>query len=412
MNYIVLSLLVLSPIKSVISGNIFEAVKDQNLPLKQNDATVNNFTQVTRKLGYETTVFEVTTEDGYISKMFRMHNPNCTEIKKKPIMLIHGLLESADAYLDLGPGAGLGYLTSDACYDVWFPNIRGNYYARAHKTLNPDTDREFWRFYGQEMAVYDIPAFIDFVLDKTGQKQLNLVTFSLSGGLFFMTTSDKPEYNDKVSLYIPLAPATRLKHSKSTLLRLLATGGSIVDTLKPVTRLGEEILYRGSGVQSLMELLCSLPNVLKGPQTVCSGFIGLLDSFHPGSISAETDSRVYFHFPAGTSLKTLSWLGQLIEKKTYQKFDYGAKKNMELYQCETAPHYDVSKMTVPTVTFHGKHDHLVDSRDMKWLLHQMPNVLEYIVVDDPLWNHLDMVHGSDAPKLVYAKIMDYLKKYE
>ena len=40
----------------------------------------------------------------------------------------------------------LAYLLSEAGYDVWMGNFRGNGYSRHHITLDPDTDREFWKF--------------------------------------------------------------------------------------------------------------------------------------------------------------------------------------------------------------------------------------------------------------------------
>ena len=38
-----------------------------------------------------------------------------------------------------------GYLLSDAGYDVWLGNFRGNYYSMAHQELDPE-EFEFWDF--------------------------------------------------------------------------------------------------------------------------------------------------------------------------------------------------------------------------------------------------------------------------
>ena len=38
-----------------------------------------------------------------------------------------------------------GYLLSDAGYDIWLGNFRGNYYSMAHQELDPE-EFEFWDF--------------------------------------------------------------------------------------------------------------------------------------------------------------------------------------------------------------------------------------------------------------------------
>jgi len=51
-------------------------------------------------------------------------------------------------------------------YDVWLGNNRGNRYATNHVTLST-AEIEFWQTNYIDMGIYDIPAFIDFILDKT-----------------------------------------------------------------------------------------------------------------------------------------------------------------------------------------------------------------------------------------------------
>ena len=53
-----------------------------------------------------------------------------------------------------------------------------------------------------EMAFYDIPASMDYVLDLTGETSVYYVGFSMGTTSFFAFLSEKPEYNDKVNLKI------------------------------------------------------------------------------------------------------------------------------------------------------------------------------------------------------------------
>ena len=64
-------------------------------------------------------------------------------------------------------------MLANAGYDVWLGNNRGNYYSREHTSLHHDGDdeerKEYWDFSFHEMAEYDIPATLDYILTKTEQ---------------------------------------------------------------------------------------------------------------------------------------------------------------------------------------------------------------------------------------------------
>lgn len=57
-----------------------------------------------------------------------------------------------------------------------------------------------------EQGVYDISAEIDYILNKTGQKNLQIIAGSLGGSIMISLLATKPEYNDKVSKALLLGP--------------------------------------------------------------------------------------------------------------------------------------------------------------------------------------------------------------
>ena len=71
-----------------------------------------------------------------------------------------------------------GYILSDAGYDVWLGNFRGNRYSRSHLRMNPD-EPPFWRFSIHELGKYDLPAMMELVLRETGMPSLSYVGHSM-----------------------------------------------------------------------------------------------------------------------------------------------------------------------------------------------------------------------------------------
>lgn len=99
----------------------------------------------------------------------------------------------------------------DAGYDVWLLNARGNYYSRRHKTLNPDVDAVFWNFTIHEHGYYDLANSIDYVLNITNQDSVQFIGHSMGGTAGLILCSARPEYNNKIRLFVNFAP---LSHNK------------------------------------------------------------------------------------------------------------------------------------------------------------------------------------------------------
>lgn len=179
-----------------------------------------NFLDLAKYDGYEAEQHFVKTEDGYILGLFRLPlKANCSE-SKGVIMFMHGLYLSSDDYLIPGPGKAHCYVYSDSCYEVWAPNIRGNLYSRNHTQLNPDRNSQFWDFSIDEMAMYDLPAVIDYVLKETVETQLSYVAHSQGVALLVLLCAKVPEYNEKIKIGIGLSATAWLENAKFIAIQL------------------------------------------------------------------------------------------------------------------------------------------------------------------------------------------------
>ena len=107
----------------------------------------------------------------------------------------------------------IAYILVDAGYDVWMGNSRGNTYSRAHSNLSA-SESKFWEFSWHEMGIHDLPAMIDYILNTTKQPKLDYVGHSQAASIFFVTLSEKPEYNEKIgraALFAPVANTTNAR---------------------------------------------------------------------------------------------------------------------------------------------------------------------------------------------------------
>lgn len=89
---------------------------------------------------------------------------------------MHGLSLTSYVWLHSAADEGFPYALADAGFDVWLGNMRGNAFSREHPTLRPESsarDRHaFWNFSVDEVASYDLPACIRYILQTTGNEQV------------------------------------------------------------------------------------------------------------------------------------------------------------------------------------------------------------------------------------------------
>lgn len=56
------------------------------------------------------------------------------------------------------------------------------------------------------MGDYDIPAMMEYILERTSQPKLIYISYGLGAAYFFIAMNNHPELNDKVETMFALAP--------------------------------------------------------------------------------------------------------------------------------------------------------------------------------------------------------------
>ena len=124
--------------------------------------------------GYASEQYTIVTEDGYVSQLFRLPGKigeagagTGGQMKKPAVLMMHGIECDMNFFTVNDAAVAPPYVLVEQGYDVWLGNNRGNRYARGHTTLAPDSD-EYWDFNQEQYGRYDVPAFIDHILEVTG----------------------------------------------------------------------------------------------------------------------------------------------------------------------------------------------------------------------------------------------------
>lgn len=117
------------------------------------------------------------------------------------------------------------------------------------------------------------------------------------------------------------------------------------------------------------------------------------------------------HSPAGTSTLTAIQFAQQIHSGRFCRFDFGPKTNLLKYKTPLPPLYNPEDVKTPIAIFYADNDLFVSPNDLKFLLNRLPNIIETYKIPYKNFNHIDFVYAKDAPKLVYDKLFQTLKKF-
>ncbi|XP_019876909.2 lipase 3-like [Aethina tumida] len=364
-----------------------------------------------KKYNYTLEDHTVTTSDGYILGLHRIttgRNGIYATEGKPPILLVHGLISSSMDYVNYGPGRSLGLMLADGGYDVWLVNCRGNTWSRKHKTLST-TDREFYQFSFHEIGVYDLPATIDYILDKTNKDQLSYIGHSQGCTTFFIMGSVKPDYMKKINVMAALAPAVFMANTSHPLVKLAA---------QPLVNLALGFLIEATQ----MYLVVPHYDIFTSFATLCedkiwkyfcaSVYYDIAGKRDEEQIDYDSLPMIFSNAPAGISYRQAMHYLQEIRSGNFEPYNFGVQKNREIYNGKhTAEPYNLKKIAPPPITiYYGDGDTLASPTNVEQLADIFPSA-ELKFINSTNFTHLDFLWSKDIVELLNNDVIELMNKY-
>ncbi|KAF9972947.1 cholesterol esterase [Actinomortierella ambigua] len=334
---------------------------------------------------------------GAIKNAEVQHKRKAGDYIKPVVLLYHGFMMCSEVWLcNLDEERNLAFVLAEAGYDVWLGNARGNKYSLKHMFMRPH-EQKFWDFSMDELALFDMPDTIDYILERTGAPSLVYIGFSQGTAQAFAALSINPELNEKVSLFIALAPAT-------------TPPGLDNGLINSVVKATPNVIY-----------------LLLGRKTPLAAALFWQNLLHPTTYAAMIDSAVKFlfgwdckamtlvqkavsyqHLYSFTSVRILVHWFQIIRTQYFQMYDDVLPRVPYLSSTRGhTPHpFPTRQITTPIAIFYGDKDTLVDP---KALLSDLPETVG--VWEIPGYEHLDFLWAEGLDTYVYPHILQLLEGY-
>ncbi|WFD42755.1 hypothetical protein MPSI1_001405 [Malassezia psittaci] len=164
-----------------------------------------------RKCGFDIIDEQVQTEDGYL---LRMHRVVCNEsLRDKrgpgrgyPVLILHGLFQSSGSFIT-SEERSLAFWLASQGYCVYLGNNRAAY-NMGHCRYSRYAP-EFWNYNIRDLALYDLPAMVEYVRQQTKFDKIAFIGHSQGNATAFIALSRwfTPDLGNKISYFAALAPA-------------------------------------------------------------------------------------------------------------------------------------------------------------------------------------------------------------
>ncbi|XP_063616183.1 lipase 3-like [Cydia splendana] len=369
------------------------------MPLKDyRNATKNEVKKVKLKDGRSATEHDFGSMDGYLLKMIRLSSELPT--KKCPVLLVHGMFQSSDRFLNQDKSQSLAYTLDGLGYDVWLFNARGNKYCQTHATYAPHAHKsEFNNYSYEEIGCFDLAAAVDYILKLTTFKKIHYIGHSLGGTFFLVLNSLVTDYNEKFDRAFLMAPLGY---------HTTITNTNLQKDLDDPTSLHEALIkvdtYEIFPYEAYGPIEDMVPDNCLGGKT----WENICNELNIQKIMGIKSNNNTIAETRGGSTKILIHWAQNIKNKKFHRWDFGESKNVEEYDSKDPPEYPLKAITVRTKIIYSSDDDMVKDTDVQTLAKLMKNAT-CRKVKRANFKHDDFIDGEYVMEDVYNGIIKDLE---
>lgn len=425
------------------------------------DPLICNAGHYARRVGLDIEEYKVETEDGFVIDLWHVYDPHeynpaplsARQIKpphlfsdgyaesgmkhgtsarqsrdgnrKYPVLLMHGLLQSAGAFCCTDDDSLAFYLAKSG-YDVWLGNNRCGF--RPEHVVLEYNDPRMWAWNIRQMGVLDLPALIARVLDETGFEKLGLVCHSqgTTQTLVALAKEQRPDIGDKISVFCGLAPA--------------AYAGPLIQKMyfKFMQAISPGMFRLIFGIHSFIPLMMSMHKLLPGK---AYGFMGyrvfsFLFDWHDTRWDLGLRDRFFQFAPVYVSAESMRWWlgrecfanhkcilstreeGEMEEEEDNEEMSYSNMSNgsesLDGLVCKSNSHHHTEhgkyawydERAPPMAFWVAGRDDLVDGRRFlrRFERGREPyvNLVHQKIV--PEYEHLDVIWAMDSVEEVASEV--------
>lgn len=357
--------------------------------------------------GYSAEEHIVQTGDGFLLGLHRLawkKGEEGTRINglhgtpKKVVYMHHGLLMNSEVWVCITEKERcLPFALVEQGYDVWLGNNRGNKYSKKSTKHRPNSNA-FWDFSMDEFAFHDIPDSIDYILKTTHQPSLSYIGFSQGTAQAFATLSIHPTLNEKVDVFVALAPA-------------MAPSGLSNGVVDALVKASPEVIFLTFGRRMILSSATMWQQILYPPifTRLIDMSLTFLFNWTGKNIAQHQKLAAYPHLYSFTSTKSVVHWFQIIRTKCFQMYDDDVQAPLSVASPER--YYKVARfptrnIRTPIVLVYGGSDSLVD---IKVMLRELPK--HTIAKEVPHFEHLDFLWAQDVQQLVFPHVFEALKEH-
>jgi len=249
-----------------------------------------------------------------------------------------------------------------------------------------------------EFAFHDIPNSINYILSTTGAESLSYIGFSQGTAQAFATLAVHPRLNDKVNVFIALAPA----------MSPAGLSNGVVDAL---IKASPQVLFLLFGRRSILSSATMWQSILYPPIFVRVIDMGLsfLFGWKAKNMSMSQKLAAYPHLYSFTSTKSVVHWFQIIRTKSFQMYDDDVQPPLSLGSVSKytkVAKFPTRNIKTPVVLVYGGSDSLVDINVM---LKELPS--HTIATEIPHYEHLDFLWARGVDTLVFPHVFDALDNF-